>query len=87
MSELPPVFTGLPSRNGQAGRLGANALSFGPDKRDEQLQRAGYLLVVHTDRLVRAAAALVIHTGRCAVKQALTLRQTVVRRGASRTGG
>ena len=48
-------------------RWGMNAPSSVRDKRDEQLERAGYLLVVHTDRLVRAVAALVLRIGRSAM--------------------
>ena len=85
MSVFPPVFDEFPSRNGPMSRSGMNAPGSVRDKRDERLERAGYLLVVYTDRFVRAVAALVLRVGRYPMEQVLTRRQTGARPGASRT--
>jgi len=62
-----------------------NEPDFLRDKRDERLERAGYLLVVYADRFVRAVAALVLRVGRYATKQIMTRRQMGARPSASRT--
>jgi len=85
MSMFPPVFTEFPSRSGPTSRSRMNAPGFVRDKRDEQLERAGYLLVVYADRLVRAVAALVLRIGRSVMKQVATRRQIGARPSASRT--
>lgn len=85
MSMFPPVFTEFPSRSGPTTRSRMNAPGFVPDKRDERLERAGYLLVVYTDRLVCAVAALVLRICRSAMKQVVTRRQTGARPSATGT--
>jgi len=65
-------------------RSGVNAPGSARDKRDEQLERAGYLLVVCIDRFVRNAAALVLRICRYAAKQAAARPQMGARPSVSR---
>lgn len=63
-------------------RQGVRAPASERDKRDERLERAGYLLVVYTDRFVRAVAALVLHIGRSGIKQVVARRQIGAKQSA-----
>ncbi len=85
MSMFPPVFTEFPSRSGPTSRSRMNAPGFVPDASDGRLERAGYLRLVYTDRLVRALAALVPRISRSVMKQVVTRRQTGARPSATGT--
>lgn len=85
MSVFPPVFDKFPSRNGSMNGSGMNAPGSVRNKRDERLERAGYLLVVYADHLVRPVAAFVLRIGRSVRKQVAMRRQLGARPSASRT--
>jgi hypothetical protein len=55
------------------------------NERDERWERAGYLLIVGTDRFVRAVAAFVWRIARSVMEHGVTRRQIGTRRSAGRT--
>jgi hypothetical protein len=59
----------------QGGSMSMNGTVSVRDERDERLERAGYLLVVGTDRFVRAVAAFVWRVARSLMKQGVTRQQ------------
>jgi hypothetical protein len=90
-SATPPSFTSSSQaidrlarlEQAQYGPMSMNGTGSVRDERDEQLARAGYLLVVGTDRFVRAVAGFVWRIARFLLKQGMTRRQI----GAQPSGG
>lgn len=71
-------------KEAQNGSMSMNGTGSMRDERDERLARAGYLLVVGTDRLVRAVAARVWSIACTLIRQGATRRQIGARPSASR---